>query len=178
MRITVTLRNGEDESWQKEYVEEKMKKLDKYIDTPAEARVVLQVEKFRNTAEISLLANGMNINSKEEAKDMHLAIDEAVDKLERQLKKHKEKIRTHKPGGKETGTLGDEAGAEESEEAASSRVVETKRVLLKPMSVEDAVLQMEETKNRFVVYRDSNTENVHVMYRREDGSLAVIETNG
>ncbi len=178
MRITVTLRNGEDESWQKEYVEDKMKKLDKYIDTPAEARVVLQVEKFRNTAEISLLADGMNINSKEEAKDMHLAIDEAVDKLERQLKKHKEKIRTHKPGGKETGTLGGEASAEEFVDAASPRVVETKKVLLKPMSVEDAVLQMEETKNRFVVYRDSNTENVHVMYRREDGSLAVIETNG
>lgn len=178
MRITVTLRNGEDESWQKEYVEDKMKKLDKYIDTPAEARVVLQVEKFRNTAEFSLMADGMNINSKEEAKDMHLAIDEAVDKLERQLKKHKEKIRTHKPGGKEAGTLGGEAGSEETEEAASPRVVETKKVLLNPMSLEDAVLQMEETKNRFVVYRDSNTENVHVMYRREDGSLAVIETNG
>ena len=143
MRITVTLRNGEDESWQKEYVEDKMKKLDKYIDTPAEARVVLQVEKFRNTAEISLLADGMNINSREEAKDMHLAIDEAVDKLERQLKKHKEKIRTHKPGGKEAGALGGEAGSEEPDEAASSRVVETKKVLLKPMSVEDAVLQME-----------------------------------
>jgi putative sigma-54 modulation protein len=178
MRITVTLRNGEDESWQKEYVEEKMKKLDKYIDTPAEARVVLQVEKFRNTAEISLLANGLNINSKEEAKDMHLAIDEAVDKLERQLKKHKEKIREHKATAKEAASLAGETTAEESEEGAVSRVVETKKVLLTPMSLEDAVLQLEETKNRFVVYRDSNTENVHVMYRREDGSVAVIETNG
>jgi putative sigma-54 modulation protein len=178
MRITVTLRNGEDESWQKEYVEEKMKKLDKYIDTPAEARVVLQVEKFRNTAEISLLANGLNINSKEEAKDMHLAIDEAVDKLERQLKKHKEKIREHKATAKEAASLSGEATGDESEEGAVSLVVETKKVLLTPMSLEDAVLQLEETKNRFVVYRDSNTENVHVMYRREDGSVAVIETNG
>jgi putative sigma-54 modulation protein len=178
MRITVTLRNGEDESWQKEYVEEKMKKLDKYIDTPAEARVVLQVEKFRNTAEISLLANGLNINSKEEAKDMHLAIDEAVDKMERQLKKHKEKIREHKAGAKEAASLAGEAIGEESEEGTSARVVETKKVLLTPMSLEDAALQLEETKNRFVVYRDSNTENVHVMYRREDGSVAVIETNG
>jgi putative sigma-54 modulation protein len=98
MRLTVTLRNGEDESWQKEYVEEKMKKLDKYIDAPAEARVVLQVEKFRNTADIGLQADGLNINSKEEAKDMRLAIDNAVDKLERQLKKHREKTRTHKAG--------------------------------------------------------------------------------
>lgn len=178
MRITVTLRNGEDESWQKEYVEEKMKKLDKYIDTPAEARVVLQVEKFRNTSEISLLADGMNINSKEEAKDMHLAIDEAIDKLERQLKKHKEKIREHKAAAKEAASLAGETTGEESDEGAVSRVVETKKVLLTPMSLEDAALQMAETKKRFVVYRDSNTENVHVMYRREDGSVAVIETNG
>ena len=178
MRITVTLRNGEDESWQKEYVEERMKKLDKYIDTPAEARVVLQIEKFRNTADIGLLANGLNINSTEEAKDMHLAIDNAVDKLERQLKKHREKIRAHKPGAKETGTLGSDTAGEESEEMSGSRVVEIKKVLLSPMSLEDAILQMEETKNFFVVYRDTGTENVHVMYRREDGSLAVIETNG
>ncbi len=178
MRLTVTLRNGEDESWQKEYVEEKMKKLDKYIDAPAEARVVLQVEKFRNTADIGLQADGLNINSKEEAKDMRLAIDNAVDKLERQLKKHREKTRTHKAGLKEAESIGGEAAGEEAEEMTGSRVVETKKVLLAPMSLEDAVLQMEETKNFFVVYRDTGTENVHVMYRREDGSLAVIETNG
>lgn len=178
MKITVTLRNGEDESWQKEYVDDKMKKLDKYIDTPAEARVVLQVEKFRNKADISLMANGLNINSSEEANDMHLAIDQAIDKLERQLKKQKEKIRAHKPGGKETGTLGGEPLIEEAEEASGSRVVETKKMLLKPMSPEDAVLALEETGNLFVVYRDTGTERVHVMYRREDGSLAVIETNG
>jgi putative sigma-54 modulation protein len=178
MKITMTWRNGEDESWQKEYIEDKMKKLDKYIDTPAEARVVLQVEKFRNTAEISLMADGVNINSREEAKDMHLAIDQAVDKLERQLKKYKEKIRAHKPGGKETGTLGGGVAAEEADETTGTRVIETKKVMLNPMSLEDAILQMEESKNLFVVYRDTNTENVHVMYRREDGSLAVIETNG
>ena len=178
MRIAVTLRNGEDESWQKEYVEEKMKKLDKDLDTPAEARVVLQVEKFRNLAEISLLANGLNINSKEEAKDMHLAIDEAVDKLERQVKKHMEKIREHKAGVKATDSFAGEAAGDESEEVAGPQVIKTKKVLLAPMSPEDAVLQLEETKNLFIVYRDSNTENVHVMYRREDGSLAVIETNG
>ncbi|MDX9746470.1 MAG: ribosome-associated translation inhibitor RaiA [Syntrophales bacterium] len=178
MRITVTLRNGEDELWQREYVEDKMKKLDKYIDTPSEARVVLQVEKFRNLADINLIADGVNINSKEEAKDMRLAIDTAVDKLERQLKKYKEKIRTHKPGGRETGTLVGEPVVEEFDESSMSRVVETKKVHLQPMSLEDAAMQMEETKNLFVVYRDIQTENVHVMYRREGGALAVIETNG
>jgi putative sigma-54 modulation protein len=177
MKITMTLRGGEDESWQKEYTEEKMKKLDKYIDTPAEAQVVLQVSKFRNTADINLIANGINLNSQEEAKDMRLAIDNAIDKLERQIKKHKQKIRDHKAGDK-LEQLVKEVEIDESEELAVSRVVETRKLLLTPLSLEDAILQIEETNSLFVVYRDTHTENVHVIYRREDGSLAVIETNG
>ena len=96
MKISVTFRNAEGENWQKEYVEERLEKLKKYIDNPVDARVILSVEKFRNTAEINLTANGLNINSKEEEKDMHLAIDNAIEKIERQLKKHKEKIRGFK----------------------------------------------------------------------------------
>jgi len=175
MKITMTLRGGAEESWQKEYTEEKMKKLDKYIDAPAEAHVVLQVSKFRNIADINLIADGVTLNSQEEAKDMRLAIDNAIDKLERQIKKHKEKIRDHKAVDK-LGLV--EEGEIEGEELAPSRIVETRKLLLAPMSLEDAVLQMEATSSLFIVYRDTHTENVHVIYRREDGSLTVMETNG
>src|SRR3972149_6097211 len=96
MIISVTFRNSEGEAWQREYVEEKLKKLKKYVDYPVEAHIVLSVEKFRNVAEINLSGNGLNINAKEEEKDMHSAIDNAIVKIERQLKKHKEKIRGHK----------------------------------------------------------------------------------
>jgi len=178
MKITMTLRGGGDESWQKEYTEEKMKKLDKYIDTPAEVQVVLQVSKFRNTADINLTANGISINSQEEAKDMRLAIDNAIDKLERQIKKRKQKIRGHKAGDKLEQLVEEEGEIEESEELSASRVIETRKLLLTPLSLEDAILQIEETNSLFIVYRDTHTENVHVIYRREDGSLAVIETNG
>ena len=70
MKISVTFRNAEWEDWQMEYVEERLKKLEKYIDNPVDASVILSVEKFRNTAEINLMANGLNINGKEEEKDM------------------------------------------------------------------------------------------------------------
>lgn len=181
MKITMTLRGGGDESWQKEYTEEKMKKLDKYIDAPAEVQIVLQVSKFRNTADINLIANGISINSQEEAKDMRLAIDNAIDKLERQIKKHKQKIRGHhkdKTSDKLEQFVEEEREIEESEELSVSRVVDTRKLLLTPLSLEDAILQIEETNSLFIVYRDTYTENVHVIYRREDGSLAVIETNG
>lgn len=175
MKISVTFRNAEGENWQKEYVEERLEKLKKYIDNPVDARVILSVEKFRNTAEINLMANGLNINGKEEEKDMHLAIDNAIEKIERQLKKRKEKVRGFKTNLSRSGESGDESATEEGEESTDAKVVETRKVVLKPMSIDDAVLEMETTKNRFVIYRDSSTENVNVIYRREDGKFSLME---
>jgi len=176
MMISVTFRNTEGEGWQREYLDEKLKKLKKYVDNPVEARVVLSVEKFRNVAEINLTANGLNINAKEEEKDMHSAIDNAIEKIERQLKKHKEKTRDHK-----NNSLREEGSGEamlDLEETPGSKVVEIRKMALKPMSLDDAALEMETTKNRFVIYRDSATENISVMYRRDNGNYVLIETKG
>ena len=85
MKISVTFRNTEGDNWHKEYIDQKLKKLEKYLDTPVEARVVLSVEKFRNVAEVNLMTNGQVLNAKEEAKEMSLAIDNAIEKIERQL---------------------------------------------------------------------------------------------
>jgi putative sigma-54 modulation protein len=174
MKISVTFRNAEGESWQKEYVEEKLEKLKKYIDNPVDARVILSVEKFRNAAEINLTSNGLNINGSGEEKDMHLAIDNAVEKIEKQLKKHREKIRGFKGNHARGEEFGGEIPAEEGDES-EARIVETRKMVLKPMSIDDAVLEMETTKNRFVIYRDSSTENINVIYRREDGKFALLE---
>lgn len=175
MKISVTFRNAEGENWQKEYVEERLGKLKKYIDNPVDARVILSVEKFRNTAEINLMANGLNVNSKEEEKDMHLAIDNAIEKIERQLKKHKERIRGFKNNQSRSEVSDSESPGDEGEELPESKVVETRKVILKPMSIEDAIMEMETTKNRFVIYRDISSENVNVIYRRDDGKFALLE---
>jgi len=178
MRISVTFRNKEGENWQREYIDERLKKLKKYIDTPVEARVVLSVEKFRNVAEVNILANGLNVNAKEEAKDMHLAIDNAVEKIERQLKKKKEKIRSKKTNSPRTENMDEmEQSPEDMEEALEARVVETRKIVLKPMSMDEAIMEIESLKNRFVIYRDSSTENVSVVYLRDDGKYMLIETN-
>jgi putative sigma-54 modulation protein len=179
MIISVTFRNTEGEAWQKEYVGERLSKLKKYVDHPADARVILSVEKFRNVAEINLMADGLNINAKEEEKDMHLAIDNVIAKIERQLKKHKEKIRTHKNSSLRDGDEElDVANPEELEELPGAKVMEVRKLVLAPMSLDDAVMEMETTKNRFVVYRDSATENINIIYRREDGNYSLIETKG
>ena len=177
MKISVTFRNVDGEDWQKEYVEERLGKLKKYIDNPVDARVILSVEKFRSTAEINLMADGLNIYSTEEDKDMHLAIDNAIEKIERQLKKRKEKVRVYKNGASRSGPSGEEAILDETDEAVDARVAEIRKVVLKPMSIEDAVLEMETSKNRFVIYRDMTTEEVRGIYRRDDGRFALMEVS-
>jgi putative sigma-54 modulation protein len=178
MKISVTFRNTEGDDWHKEYVDDRLKKLLKYIDTPADARVVLSVEKFRNVAEVNLMANGLTVNAKEEEKDMYLAIDNAVEKIERQLKKHKEKIRGHKSSGtRGEGTAASEMSEEDMEDAVHSVIVESKQVILKPMSLDDAVMEIETSGNRFLIYGDSSTENISLIYRRDDGKYGLIETN-
>jgi putative sigma-54 modulation protein len=176
MKISVTFRNGEGENWQKVYAEERILKLKKYLDMPAEAHIILSMEKFRSFAEINLSADGWNVNAKEESKDMHLAIDSCIEKIEKQLKKQKEKIRDHKPKSirhaEEKIAIGDE-----EEETTASKVAETRKIVLKPMSLDEAVMEMEGSNTRFIIYRDSSSENVSLVYRRDDGNYALIETN-
>jgi len=177
MKISVTFRNTEGEEWFKNYVEEKLGKLKKYIDRPVEVRVVLSVEKFRNVAEINLMDNGMNVNTREEAKEMALAIDEAVEKIERQLKKHREKMRVHKGAGAKTGDAQfAETTGVDGEDANETRIVETRKIILKPMSHDDAIMELEASRNLFTIFRDAATENVSVIYRRDDGNYVLIET--
>ena len=178
MQVSVTFRNTGSESWFKDYVTERLSKIQKHIDKPVDAHVVLSVEKFRYVAEINIMAKGISLVGKEEAKDMQLAIDNVIDKIERQIKKHKEKSREHKANANRPDDMG---GLREApapfEEELKLRVVETRRVVLKPMSLDEAILEMESSRNRFVIYRDAHSENISVIYRRDDGNFALLEAN-
>ena len=179
MQISFTFRNMEAGEWLKDYVGKKMTRIERYIDKPVNASVVLAVEKFRNVAEINLSAKGITLQGKEEAKEMTLAIDAVIDKVERQIKKYKQKVRNHK----DVTSMGEAVGPEEpfvvedEEFDEGSRVAKTEKVILEPMSLDDAILEMDESNNRFIVYRDSSSENVSILYRRDDGRYLLIETN-
>ncbi len=177
MKISLTFRNTGGEDWFKQVVDERLGKLQKYLDHPAEAHVVLSVEKFRHVAEISLSGDGANVIAKEEAKDMNTAIDNAVEKVERQLKKHKQKIRARKSGAGRGEERALRIEPPDEEEARDPRVVETRKLVLRPMSLDDAILEMETVRNLFLIYRDTASEGVCVLYRRDDGNLVLIETN-
>jgi putative sigma-54 modulation protein len=161
----------------KAYVEEKLAKVKKYIDEPVEAQVVLSVEKkIRHKSEVSLVAKGITIKASHETSDMYAAIDGMLDKIERQLKRYKDKIKKHKP------TSGRDRKVEKTIFAAQSideghaepTIIKTDSFHVKPMSVDEAVMQMDLLEKDFLVFTDANSESIHVVYRRKDGNYGLI----
>ncbi len=98
MQVSVTFKNLESSDQLKSFLQEKLDKFDKFFDNHAEANVILSVEKFRNIAEISLSGDKLKVNGKEETEDMYSAIDRTLDKIEKQIKKNKQKIKDHHRG--------------------------------------------------------------------------------
>ncbi|GAB4251736.1 ribosome hibernation-promoting factor, HPF/YfiA family [Deferrisoma sp.] len=184
MNLNITFRHAEPSDALKQYAAEKVQRLHKYFDGIVDGHVVLTAEKIRHLAEVTLHANGTRIHAREESSDFYSAIDNVVDKLERQLKRYKEKLKRHKPlRAKEARALQErvlafEPGEAEGEEAEGApptpRVIQTEHYTSQPMSVEDAVMEMDLTDRQFLVFTDEDGQ-VKVLYRREDGNYGLIE---
>ena len=174
MIVNVTFRHTEPIESLRTYAEEKITKLDKYLDSPAEAHIVLTVEKFRHQADITLSVNGTRIKAFEETGDMYSAIDQVMDKVEKQLKRHLSKIRDRRSEGGREENLVEEGGAEvpsPDEEA----VIEVEKLEAKPMDPEEAAMQLGFSNQEFMVFRNAKTNEINVLYRRKDGNLGLIE---
>jgi putative sigma-54 modulation protein len=174
MQTSVTFKNVDTSEHLKAYVQDKLDRLDKFLDNPAEANVVLRVEKFRHIAEVNINGDRLNIIGKEETEDMYSAIDLVLDKLEKQIKKNKQKIRDHRSGGKNREKIGSliETMLQEEDSPEQIRV---KSIDYKPMDVDEAVMQMGLVEDSFLVFTNSRTEKVNVLYRMNDGNFGLIQ---
>ncbi len=174
MQTSVTFKNLDSSEHLKNYVSDKLDRFDRLLDNPAGANVVLRVEKFRHIAEINISGDRMTINGKEETEDMYSAIDMVLDKLEKQIKKGKEKIRERRSKAKAKGqtTSGETAAELEDDQPAQVKV---KNIEYKPMDVDEAVLQMDLTSDSFLVFTNARTDQINVLYRRNDGDLGLIQ---
>jgi putative sigma-54 modulation protein len=108
---------------------------------------------------------------------MYSSIDLAVDKLERQAKKHKEKIKDHKPGAaqKDRTARYNILSSQSEEQALRGRIIKTESVFIKPMSIDEAIMQIDVMNSDFMVFTNAETQKVNVIYRRRDGNLGLIE---
>jgi putative sigma-54 modulation protein len=176
MQTSVTFKNLDSSDTLKSYVQEKLDRFDRLLDNPAEASVVLSVEKFRHMAEINIIGDRLTINGKEETIDMYSAIDMVLDKLEKQIKKSKEKIRERRSGAKarNRNMLVKEINLPEEE---LERQIKIKNIEFKPMHVEEAALQMDLLDDNFLVFTNARSDQVNVLYRRKDGHYGLIQPN-
>jgi len=177
MQTSVTFKNLDPSETLNSYVSSKLDRLDKFLDNPAEANVMLTVEKFRHIAEINLIGARLNINSKEETGDMYSAIDLSLDKLEVQIKKHKEKIRKRRGSSKAKANLFSTEIEASIPEGEKERQIHLSYIDYKPMDVEEAAMQMDLINNNFMVFTNSRTDTVNVLYRRNDGDYGLIQPN-
>ncbi len=181
MRLQVKGRNLEVSEQLREYAEEKMGKLDRFVSDPTRVELELLVESNpsiadNQIAEATVWTKGPVLRAREATADMKASIDQLVDKLERQVKRYREKRRVaprrHARNG---GDLPEPALLGLPEEEPEPSIVKTKHFSVYPMTAEEAVLQLELVGHDFFVFRNAKTEIINVVYRRRDGDYGLIE---
>lgn len=170
MAITVRGKNIEITPALKEYVIKRIGKVTKYFDVLGEITAVLTVVKSRHIVEVTVPVNGMLLRGEESTNDMYTSIDLVIEKLEKQI----EKYRTRLNRRMRSGSFRTELIPNDTVEA-EIRVVKTKRFPVKPMDIEEAILQMDLINHDFYVFINAETEDVNVVYRRKDGHYGLIE---
>ncbi len=181
MQVNITFRHLEPTEALKSHVKGRVEHVQRYIDRPSEAHAVLHVDKLDHHAEITVKAGRFLLRGTARSPDMYASIDQAADKIERQLKKHKEKLTNHY---KSNGTPAPWAPVDvrhdvldilEHPERPSHRVVKSEQFQARPMTVDDAILQLELLDAKFYVFQNAEDRAVNVVYRREDGGFGLIE---
>ena len=161
-----------------DYVEKKIGKVTKYFDNVGEITVLLIVSKDRHIVEVTVPVQGILLRGQEATMDMYTSIDLVIEKIERQIRKYKTKLeRRFREGSMKTELMAQGAGSgKQAEEESEAVVIKTKRFVVKPMDVQEAIMQMNLLNHDFFVYRDDKTEDVNVVYKRKDGKYGLIES--
>ncbi len=172
----------------KDYVDKKLSRLERYFDAPpvSDGMVTLSSNRGRFSVEVTIPLPGLLLRAEDRSEDMYASIDSVVDKLERQIRKHKTKLNRKFRQNDEnlkaffvedpiSAALAVDEDEDVEVETDEYEIVRNKRFLLKPMDVEEAILQMNLIGHTFFVFSNVNTQQVNVVYRRDDGKYGLIE---
>lgn len=183
MRIDITGRHVDVTPALRQLIERRLSRVERLLnDSAVSANITLTLEKYRHRTEIIVHARGDKmLRGRGEGNGWNLSIRQAMEKVEQQVKKVKGKWTERKKSDtpRRTARAGGDGSAAPTEvaerETAAPRVIRATRYAVKPMSVEDAALRMEETAEAFIVFRNPDSESVSIVYRRKDGNLGLIE---
>ncbi len=192
MKFSVTFRKMDPTDAIKQYAEEKVKKIKRFFPDPINANVVLALERYQHRADVTItLHNGLMLKGSNISDDMYSSIDLAMTKIEKQVRRYKDKIRSHKPNTGPPLPFRVDVSEEdmepipepepvvvEEETAAElmSKVIRSDEHTAQPMSVEEAVMQLNLMNNAFLVFTNSQNKAINVIYRRNDGNYGLIDT--
>ena len=173
MRYKISGKNIEVTPGLKDAVQEKIGKLERYFNQDTEANITLSVEKGRQKIEVTIPVKGHIIRAEQESSDMYVSIDLVEEIIERQLKKYKTKLIDKK----QSALSFSEAFLQEELEAPDEeiKIMKVKRFGMKPMDPEEACIQMELLGHAFYVFRNADTDEVNVVYKRKNNTYGLIE---
>jgi len=175
MKVTVKGKNIEVTEALRDYAEKKVAKIVKFFEkSPISAQVTMSTERGKHIVDITVQVDGLFLRGEEKSNDMYASIDGAIDKIERQVHKFKTKI-NRKLREENKVVLEASPIQGETDVVTEPQIKRTKRFAVKPMAVEEAVMQMDLLGHDFFVFLNSETEEVNVVYRRKDGHFGLIE---
>lgn len=174
MKIKVSGKNMEITNALRDITFKKIGKLDKYFEKDVETNVTFSVEKDRQIIEVTINLPGTILRAEESSDDMYNAIDKSVDVLEGQIRKYKTKLQKRYQNGKTIRFENIEPISDEDRKEGP-KLVKMKRFAMKPMSAEEAILQMELLRHNFFMFMNGDTDEVNVVYKRKDGNYGLIE---
>jgi len=180
MQVNITFRHLDPTEALKTHVKDRVAHVQRYIDRPSEAHAVLQVDKLDHHAEITVKAGRFLLRGTARSQDMYASIDAAADRIERQLKKHKAKLQDHKANGHGAERMPvevrhDVLSVQEDPGKTSHRVVKSTQLQAKPMTVDEAILQLELLDASFYVFQNANDRTINVIFKRDDGAFGLLE---
>jgi putative sigma-54 modulation protein len=178
MQVEITFRHMDSTDALKTYANDKVSKVNKYLSRATSAHVILCVEKLQHKAEVLIDAGGIHCRGEAHSDNMYKSIDEATDKIVRQVKRYQDKIHNHKHKhdrsmgvNHSTFELPDQAEAK----SVAHKVVDSKRIEARAMTVDEAVMQMDLIHNDFFIFQNVDSNQLNVIYRREGGKFGLIE---
>ncbi|WP_319779460.1 ribosome hibernation-promoting factor, HPF/YfiA family [Maridesulfovibrio sp.] len=175
MNVAFTFKNFDASEHLKEYANSRFSKLVKYVSNPdnTDMQVNLSVDKFRHVAEVVFASDHLHVSAYEVSEDMYSTVDMVLDKLEAQLRRANEKMRSHRR--KETAPARMDILSYAEEEYKEPVIVESDSFVPKPMSVDEAAEQLQTLDHEFLVFRNADNETINVIYRRNNGDFGLID---
>ena len=177
MRISINGKNIEVSDYLSDLVTKKVSKLDKYFPEDTEAHVTLSVEKNRHIVEITIPYSGGIIRGEEVSGDMYASIDTVIAKVEKQIMRHRTKLEKSLRAGafRAPEPVYADAFTQDDLDEEAAKVVKVKRFDIKPMTVDEAMLQLEMLGHSFYMFTNGDTNQINVIYKRKDGNYGLIE---